>query len=88
MSQVFKERSQVKDQQSYISVFVFFLTIIAATKTSPNMTTVFHARLHGRFVEIKSNLRRKKLYRTNQNSVFLEGSFNNRDVITPIQFRR
>ena len=75
MSQVFKERSQVKDQQSYISVFVFFLTIIAATKNSPNMTTVFHARLYGRFVDIKSNLRRKKLYRTNQNSSVLGRPF-------------
>ena len=42
------------------------------------MTIVFHARLYGRFIEIKSNPRRKKLHRRNQSS-FLEGSFNNGD---------
>ena len=45
--------------------------------------------LYGRFTEIKSNFRRKKLHRTNQGSNFLGGSFSNRDnVTTPIQFRR
>ena len=29
------------------------------------MKTVFHARPYARFTEIKSNFRRKKLYRTN-----------------------
>ena len=43
----------------------------------------------GRFIEIQSNLRRKKLHRTNQCSNFLGGSFNNRDnVRAPIHFRR
>lgn len=28
------------------------------------MTTVFHTRLYGKFIEIKSTLRRKKLHRT------------------------
>ena len=32
------------------------------------MTTVFYAKLYGRFLEIQSNLRRKKLYRMNQGS--------------------
>ena len=34
------------------------------------MTTVFHARLYGRFIEVQNNLRRNK--------PFLEGSFGNR----------
>ena len=53
------------------------------------MATVFHARLHGRFMEIQSNLRRKKLHRTNQDSNFLGGSFSNIDYVRAlIQFRR
>ena len=38
---------------------------VATTGISPDVTTVFHTRAYGRFIEIKSNLRRKKLYRTN-----------------------
>ena len=53
------------------------------------MTTVFHTWPYGRFIEIQSNLRRKKLHRTNQGSNFLGESFGNRDnVRVPIQFRR
>ena len=53
------------------------------------MTTVFHTWPNDRFIEIQSNLRRKKLHRTNQGSNFLGGSFSNRDnVRAPIQFRR
>ena len=53
------------------------------------MTTVFHVWPYGRFIEIQSNLRRKKLHRTNQGSNFLGGSFSNRDnVRAPIPFRR
>ena len=53
------------------------------------MTTVFHAWLYGRFIEIQSNLRKKKLHRTNQGSNFLGGSLSNRmNVRAPIQFRR
>ena len=53
------------------------------------MATVFHPRPYGRFIEIQSNLRRKKLHRTNQGSDFLGGSFSNRDNIrAPIQFRK
>ena len=53
------------------------------------MTTVFHAWPHGRFIEIQSNLRRKKLHKTNQSSNFLGGGFSNRDnVRAPIQFER
>ena len=54
------------------------------------MTTVFHTWVYGRFIEIQSNLRRrKKLHRTNESSNFVGGSFSNRDnVRVPIQFRR
>ena len=53
------------------------------------MKAVFHKWPYGRFIEIQSNLRRKKLHRTNQGSNFLGGSFRNRDnVRAPIQFRR
>ena len=51
------------------------------------MKTVLHTCLYGRFIEIQNNLRRKKLYRMNQGSNFLGGSFSNRDnVRSPIQF--
>ena len=50
------------------------------------MTTEFHTWLYGRFIEIQSNLRRKKLHRMNQGSNFLGGGFSNRD--NAIQFRR
>ena len=44
---------------------------------------------YGRFLQIQSNLGRKKLHRTNQGSNFLESSFSNRDnVKAKIQFRR
>ena len=53
------------------------------------MTTVFHAWVYGRFIEIQNNLRRKKFHRTNQGTNFLGDSFSNRDNIrAPIQFRR
>ena len=52
------------------------------------MTTVLNAKPYGRFIEIQSNLMRKK-HRTNQGCNFLEGTFSNRDnVRAPIQFRR
>ena len=57
--------------------------------TNSDMTTVFHKWPYGRLTEIQSNLRRKRLHRTNQGSNFLGGSFSNRDnVRVPIQFRR
>ena len=34
------------------------------------MTTVFHGRTYDGFIEIQSNLRRKKLHRTNKDSNF------------------
>ena len=52
------------------------------------MATVFQTRPSGRFIEIKSQLRRKKLYRTNQGSNFFGDSFSNRDNLgVLIQFR-
>ena len=57
--------------------------------TSPDVTTVFHTWARGRFIEIQSNLKRKKLHRTNLGSNLLEGSFSNRNnVRAPVHFRR
>ena len=53
------------------------------------MTAAFHVWLYGRFTELESNLRRKKIHRTNQGSNFLGGSFSSRyNVTAPIQFGR
>ena len=53
------------------------------------MTTVFHTWSCGKFIEIQSSLRRKKLHRTNQDSNLLGGSFSSRDNLRdPTQFRR
>ena len=61
---------------------------VATRSTSLDMTTVFHGRPYGRFVEIQSNLWNKKVHRTNQGSNFLGGSFSNKDnVRDPIQLR-
>ena len=77
-----QERQQVKDQQSCISVSVAYPEFQVATRsTSPDMTTVFRTWSYGRFIEIQSNLRRKKLHRKNQGSNFLGGSFSNRDNV-------
>ena len=57
--------------------------------TNPDMKTIFHAWLYDKFIEIQSNLSRKKLHRMNQGSNFFGGSFSNRDNLrVPIQFRR
>ena len=70
-----QEKQQVKDQQSHI-----FLQV-ATRGNSPDMTIVFHTWTYGRFIEIESNLTRKKLYRTNLSSSFLGGSFSYRDDV-------
>ena len=63
----------------------FILKFQVATRcNSPDMTTVFHARPFGRFIEIQSR---------NQDPNFLGGSFSNQrynkdNVRAPIQFRR
>ena len=58
-----QEKQQVKDQQSCI--FNPEQIQVATGGTSPDMTTVFHTWTYGRFIEIQSNLRGKKLHRTN-----------------------
>ena len=54
------------------------------------MTTVFRAWLHGRFIEMQSNLTRKKLHRTNQGFHPLGGRISNRDrdLRGSVHFRR
>ena len=62
---------------------------VRITSTRPDMTTVFHTWSYVRVIEIQSNLRRKKLHRTNQGLYYLGSSFSNRNnVRAPIQFRR
>ena len=59
-----QERQQVKDHQSCVSVLVVYLTIPSSNKE--------HQPRHSnsrRFIEIQSNLRRKKLHRTNQDPI-------------------
>ena len=71
-----KQRQQVKDHQSYIPVLETY------GSTSPDMKTIFQAKPYDRFIEIKSNFRRKKLHKTNQGSSFLIGSsFINRESV-------
>ena len=77
-----QERQQGKNQQSHISAFVAFLTI-------PSRNYKHQPRYGTRFIEIQSNLRRKKLYRMNQEFNFLGGTFGNTENIkVPIQFKR
>ena len=85
-----QERQQVKNQQSNISFFVAYAIIRSSSQeVVTNMTTVFHAWLYERFIEIQSNLRRKKCHRINQGSNFVGSSFSNKDnVRAPIQFWR
>ena len=61
-----QEKQQVKDQRSCIFVFV------ATRCTSPDVTTVFHTWVNGRFIEIQSNLRRKNFIERIKAPVFLE----------------
>ena len=83
-----QEREKVKDQQSWISIFVAYLTI-SSRISCPDMTAVFHAWPYDKFIEIQSQFRRKKLHKTNQGANFLGLSLRNRDNIrAPIQIRR
>ena len=53
------------------------------------MTPIICARSSGIYIEIRSDLRRKKLHRTNQGSNFLRSKLGNRDSVrAPIQFKR
>ena len=85
-------RIQEKAASEY-PAYLFFQLLqqfqVATKSTSPDMTTIFHAWLYGRFIEIQSNLWRTKLHRMSQGSNFLGDSFSNRDNIrAPIQFSR
>ena len=82
-----QERQQVKDQQSCISVFVAYLTIPSSNLGAPAQTPEQYS-MHVRFIEIQSNIGRKKLHRTNQESNFLGSTFSNRDNgRASVQFR-
>ena len=48
-------------------------------RTCPDMKKIIHTRSDGRFIEIQSNIWRKKLRRTIKGSNFLGGSFGNWD---------
>ena len=72
----------MKDQQSCICLSEAYPTIPSSnSEHQPHITTVFHTWPCGRFIEMQSNLRRKKLHRTNQGYNFLGGSFSNRDNV-------
>ena len=59
-----QEKQAVQDQQSFISVFVAYPIIHITTRSiSPDMKILFHSWSYNRFIEIQSNLRRKKLHR-------------------------
>ena len=90
MSQEFKRSSEWRTNNlAYLFLWLIQQFQVATRTTSPDMTTVFHAWLDDRFIQIQRNLRRKKLHRMNQGPNFLGGSFSNRDnVIASIQFRK
>ena len=90
VNQRFKRGSKWRtDSPVYPFLLLIYQFQIVTRGTSLEVTTVFHAREYGRFIEIYSNLWRKKLHETNQSFNFLWGRFSNRDnVKVPIQFRR
>ena len=59
------------------------LSINSKEQPGASMTKVFHAWRYGIFIKIQSNLRIKKLNRTNQGSNFLGGTFSNSDNVEP-----
>ena len=61
MSQGFKRSSKS-------CIFVF----VATRRTSPDVTTVFHTWVNGRFIEIQSNVRRKNFIERIKALIFLE----------------
>ena len=90
MNQGFKRGSRWRtNSPEYLFFYLIQNFQVATCSTSPDMKTVFHTWPYGRFLDIHSNLERKKFLRTNQGSNFSEGSFTNRDnVRAPIKFRR
>ena len=84
--QLFRTRA---DRHNGILMSLLFLVTEITRSTSPDLTTVFHTWPYGKFIEIQSTLRRKKLHRTNKVPVFFGGSFNNTDNVrksTPASF--
>ena len=83
MSQGFKRGSKGRTNSlAYLFLQLIQQFQVATRSTSSDMTTIFHMQQYGGFIEIRSNLKRKKLH-------LLEGTFNNRDnVRVSIQFRR
>ena len=77
-----QDSQQERNQQSYISVFVACPPFQVATRSNnPDMTIVFGTWPYSRFIVIPSNIRRKKLHRTNQGSNLLGGSSSSRDNV-------
>ena len=62
-----QEKQQVKNQQSCIFVFVAYVAILSSNlgRQPRCEDSIPHILGHGRFTEIQSNFRRKKLHRTN-----------------------
>ena len=84
MSQRFKNSREAASEGPTV-LYTHFCSLL----TYPRHDYKFHARLYGRFIEIKSNLRKKKLHRTNQGSNLPGDSFSSSENVTnPIQFRR
>ena len=90
MSQGFKRGNRWRtNSPEYLFFYLIQNLEVATCSTSPDMKAVFHTWPYGRFLEINSNLERKKFLRTNQGSNFSQGSFSNRDNATAlIKFRR
>ena len=74
------QEKQRKRKQTCIFVFLTYLTFPSSSQEhQPRHGNIISCKAYGRFIEITSNLRRKKLHRTNLSTNFLGGSFNNRD---------
>ena len=71
MSQELKGGSKSKTNSPTYQFPQFIRGIQIAARSTSAEITVNHARPYGRFIEIKSNLKRKKLHRTNQGYNFL-----------------
>ena len=68
-----QEAQKVKHRQPYVPISVTYQHIqVVVRSTSPDMTTLFHAKPSGTFIETKSKLRKKKLQKANQGSFSLE----------------
>ena len=63
----------MKDQQSIISLFVAYATIRCSNRrTGPDMATVFHIWLYGRFIEIQSTSGERNFIERMKVPIFLE----------------